>query len=154
MAAQLSQARITNLRWLIRQEGSVTQLATKLTISPIYIFNVLDGQFTIGDAFSKKIENTYGYPLGWMDDHHDVKVKTEAVVPILTLKQTRQLGVADIPEENTELQQLSVSEQNNEDDDFLTDMMNVLEDSAIENGMKLTPEQKAQYLLTIEKKKS
>lgn len=137
MAIQLDQVRLTNLRWLIRQEGSVTQLATKLTISPIYIFNVLDGQFTIGDALARKIESIYGYSRGWMDGSNDIKISAEPVVPVLTLDQARQ------PEKSPE--------PNEGDNEFLSDFMSTLEDAAVENGLNLTPEQKEKYLLDIEK---
>ncbi len=133
VAIQLDQARLTNLRWLIRQEGSVTQLAAKLTISPIYIFNVLDGQFTIGDALARKIEGIYGYSRGWMDGSNDIKISAEAVVPVLTLDQARQPA------------------QNEGGNELLSDFMSTFEDAAVENGLNLTPEQKEKYLLDTEK---
>lgn len=65
------QTRLANLRQLIKREGAVSQLALRLQISPIYIYRVLDGKFTIGDSMARKIEDAYGYPAGWMDMHHD-----------------------------------------------------------------------------------
>ena len=109
MVAQISQSRMTNLRWLIRQEGSVSRLATKLAISPIYIFNVLDGQFSVGDSLARKIEGTFGYPLGWMDGSGDINLDSEAVVPILSLDQKRLPGIVessdDSSEDNAELEE-------------------------------------------------
>jgi len=65
------QTRLANLRQLIKREGAVSQLALRLQISPIYIYRVLDGKFTIGDSMARKIEDAYGFPAGWMDVHHD-----------------------------------------------------------------------------------
>lgn len=65
------QTRLANLRQLIKREGAVSQLALRLQISPIYIYRVLDGKFTIGDSMARKIEDAYGFPAGWMDMHHD-----------------------------------------------------------------------------------
>lgn len=65
------QTRLANLRQLIKREGAVSQLALRLQISPIYIYRVLDGKFTIGDSMARKIEDAYGFPAAWMDTHHE-----------------------------------------------------------------------------------
>lgn len=82
---QSKQIRLTNLRQLIKREGAVSQLALKLQISPIYIYRVLDGKFNIGDSMARKIEDAYGYSLGWMDEPQEGAI--EAEVPTLGVEQ-------------------------------------------------------------------
>lgn len=77
------QTRLANLRQLIKREGAVSQLALRLQISPIYIYRVLDGKFTIGDSMARKIEDAYGFPAGWMDVHHDDGETEARVLPTL-----------------------------------------------------------------------
>jgi hypothetical protein len=78
------QTRLRNLRQLIKREGAVSQLALRLQISPIYIYRVLDGKFTIGDSMARKIEDAYGRPQGWMDNAQDSEDTAPNVVPTLT----------------------------------------------------------------------
>lgn len=77
------QTRLANLRQLIKREGAVSQLALRLQISPIYIYRVLDGKFNIGDSMARKIEDSYGFPSGWMDVHHEGGEGESRAVPTL-----------------------------------------------------------------------
>lgn len=77
------QTRLANLRQLIKREGAVSQLALRLQISPIYIYRVLDGKFTIGDSMARKIEDAYGFPAGWMDAYHEGGEGDARILPTL-----------------------------------------------------------------------
>lgn len=77
------QTRLANLRQLIKREGAVSQLALRLQISPIYIYRVLDGKFTIGDSMARKIEDAYSFPSGWMDMHHEGGESESKILPTL-----------------------------------------------------------------------
>lgn len=78
---EIKDIRLANLRQLIKREGAVSQLALRLQISPIYIYRVLDGKFTIGDSMARKIEDAYQHPHGWMDRIQHYEGTDASVLP-------------------------------------------------------------------------
>ena len=83
----LSQNRLANLRKLIEQEGSVGNLARRLQISPIYIYHVIEGNFSIGDAMARKIEQVFKYKPGQMDEAVAEATDYQIAIPVLNLSQ-------------------------------------------------------------------
>lgn len=96
---QNKQIRLNNLRHLIKREGAVSQLALRLQISPIYIYRVLDGKFNIGDSMARKIEDAYGFPLGWMDSPQGDLAGPEPEVPVLGVEQRVEPPRAEVADE-------------------------------------------------------
>ena len=85
----IKQVRRENLRLLVRELGSVTELANRLNRSQPQISHLISPNATknIGDHLASEIEKTFNKPVGWLDYPHfernNYKFKYLDMVPLI-----------------------------------------------------------------------
>jgi len=87
----IKQIRLSNLRTLIDEAGTIAALARKTGTAPAYLSQILNrlpsasgSARTLGDKLARKLENAMGKAFGWMDkDHQSDSIDTIHYVPLL-----------------------------------------------------------------------
>lgn len=83
----VDEIRVDNLRELIKRDGSVGALASKLHVSSIYLYHVIAGSLVMSAAMVRKFEERLGFESGWFDVDRTVKAAISSRVPLLGLSQ-------------------------------------------------------------------
>lgn len=144
----VKQIRLSNLRALIEKEGAVSQLALRLQISPIYIYRVLDGKFTVGDSMARKIEDAYNQQAGWMDILHGKQLSiqnSKIAAPLTTLTDSIQPVSKVTPQEEVPPISSPFSE-------LVPRLLSFLDNELGAQGQKLTELEKAKLLMKAAEK--
>lgn len=68
----INDLRVKNLSSLVREAGSIANLARKYKIDATYISQILSGHRNLGEKAARKIESMMNLDQNWFDQKHDV----------------------------------------------------------------------------------
>ena len=85
MTRDIDRIRLANLRWLITEAGSASELARRAGVSISYLSHIRAGRpypsgnpRRMGDRLAAKLERAMGKPVAWMDRSHGPALPPDA----------------------------------------------------------------------------
>ena len=102
----IKQIRLTNLRTLIAEAGTIANLARLSGTAPAYLSQITNGLPTstgrprsVGDKLARKLEQALDKPYGWMDTSHSQEDDASdhiSKVPLIDIGQATQAAQSRI----------------------------------------------------------
>lgn len=142
---QLQIVRLNNLRKLIEREGSVSVLAKRLRVSPIYLYQVLEARTPLRDVMTRHIELIMMLEPGALDGEGELDAALD--VPMLSLTQRVNASIRAVATQNGEAVAISRTKITPQmRDAFIDAIVDNLEQMAQNRQISLLPQHKAVLL--------